>query len=126
MKKLNTALGVAVAALFLVSCGKDDTSDPRGSALSNEQIQQNILNDFSYKVAFASYLDMETRMNIFYSQCIALDTNPDQTNLDNCRAAWKDVRGTWEQAEAFLFGPVVTNNIDPSTDTWPVDYNALD
>jgi putative iron-regulated protein len=28
--------------------------------------------------------------------------------------------------EAWLFGPVEQNNIDPRIDTWPVDFNALD
>ncbi len=36
------------------------------------------------------------------------------------------MREVWEQSEAFLFGPVSTENIDPSTDTWPVDYLSLD
>jgi len=127
MKKINILLvAFALASLFLTSCSKDDPADPSDTGLTNEQIQNNILNDFSYKVALASYQDMENKMNAFYTQCVALDATPNQSNLDNSRQAWKDVRGTWEKTEAFLFGPVATNNIDPSTDTWPVDYNALD
>jgi len=127
MKKTDILLGTcAMASLFLVSCSKDETSGPSSSGMTNAEIQQHILNDFSYKVALASYQDMENKMNAFYTNCVALDASPNQTNLDNSRQAWKDVRSTWEQSEAFLFGPVATNNIDPSTDTWPVDYNALD
>jgi uncharacterized iron-regulated protein len=68
---------------------------------------------------------MENKMNAFYMQCVALDAMRIK-RISTMPAAWKDVRSTWEQSEAFLFGPVATNNIDPSTDTWPVDYNALD
>lgn len=32
----------------------------------------------------------------------------------------------WEKSEAFLLGPVSTENIDPGIDTWPVDYRSLD
>lgn len=117
---------VATTTLF-ISCKKDDdTTEETATGLTNEQIQSNILNDFGNTVALASYRQMENKMNAFYNACVYFDAAQDQNNLDNARNAWKDVRSTWEQSEAFLFGPVATNNIDPSTDTWPVDYTALD
>ena len=31
----------------------------------------------------------------------------------------------WEQSEAFLFGPVDTQGLDPALDSWPVDHVSL-
>lgn len=124
MKNLKLVLSIC-SLIFITSCEKDDENNSTTS-LSNTQIQNNILQDFSQHIALATYQEMENKMNNFYSACLSFDGTQSQINLDNARNAWKDVRGTWEQSEAFLFGPVSTNNIDPSTDTWPVDYASLD
>jgi putative iron-regulated protein len=124
MKKL---LLPVIALVFTVSgCKKDENSDAADAVKTKKEVQQSILNDFSSKVALAMYADMEIKMNDFYNSCLALDTVTTDNNLLTARNNWKAVRGVWEQSEAFLFGPVSTNNIDPSIDTWPVDFTALD
>ncbi len=110
---------------LLSSCKKDEVSEP-APLQSNREIQLEILHDFATDIAYPTYQTLENEMTSFYQACQALQTVPDQTKLEAARQAWKTVRATWEKSEAFLFGPVSTNNIDPSTDTWPVDYNALD
>lgn len=119
-------LATGLALLAAAGCKKDETDDLTDTGLTNAQIQNYVLNDFCMKVAIPAYEQMENRMNVLYTSCVAFDASQTQQNLDNARNAWRDVRATWEQTEAFLFGPVSTNNIDPSTDTWPVDFNALD
>ncbi len=123
MKSTYILLAVIV---FLASCKKNDENDVVESSLSNQEIQTNVLRDFSYNVALASYESLENKTNTFYMACVDFDATQNETNLNNTRNAWKDARSIWEQSEAFLFGPVSTANIDPSTDTWPVDFNALD
>jgi predicted lipoprotein len=125
MKKISLLLFVLSVA-GISSCNKDKDTGPDNNSLSNQEIQNSILHDFAHYVALSTYEELENRMNDFYSTCTAFDTALDQPSLDNARLAWKSVREVWEQSEAFLFGPVSTNNIDPSTDTWPVDYLALD
>ncbi len=125
MKNLSF-LFLCALIVIATSCKKDKDTEPSVPVLSNQEIQNNILQDFSYKIALASYQDMENKMNAFYNTCLAFDASQTQSNLDDARIAWKNVRAVWEQSEAFLFGPVSTENIDPSTDTWPVDYNSLD
>ena len=112
--------------LILSSCKKASDSDPVATGLSNQELQNNILHDFSYHIALASYQEMENKMNEFYNACLAFDNSQNQSTLDSVRSGWKRVRAVWEQSEAFLFGPVSTDNIDPSIDTWPVDYISLD
>ncbi len=40
--------------------------------------------------------------------------------------AWRDARVPWEQSEAFLFGPVDTEEHDPFLDTWPLNVTDLE
>ena len=39
---------------------------------------------------------------------------------------WRDARIPWEQSEAFLFGPVDTEEHDPFLDTWPLNVTDLE
>lgn len=48
-----------------------------------------------------------------------------QAALDQACVDWKTARADWEKSEAFLFGAADVYSIDPHTDTWPVDANAL-
>lgn len=48
-----------------------------------------------------------------------------QAALDQACADWKTARANWEDSEAFLFGAADVYSIDPHTDTWPVDADAL-
>jgi uncharacterized iron-regulated protein len=48
-----------------------------------------------------------------------------QVSVDQACAGWRLARADWEQSEAFLFGAADEYSIDPHTDTWPVDANAL-
>lgn len=48
-----------------------------------------------------------------------------QAALDQACADWKTARANWENSEAFLFGAADVYSIDPHTDTWPVDADAL-
>ncbi len=126
MKHLVNATVLFCSCAFILSgCKKDDDTNQTDSR-TNQEIQTDLLHDFADDIAFPVYQTMENQMTAFYNACLALEQNTDQSHLESAREAWKTVRGTWEKSEAFLFGPVSTNNIDPSTDTWPVDYNALD
>ncbi|TAH41614.1 MAG: hypothetical protein EYC69_08235 [Bacteroidetes bacterium] len=125
MKRISSFI-LGTFIIVATSCKKDSETAPVVPVLTNQEIQTNILEDFSRKLVLSTYQDMENKMNTFYNACLDFDASQTQSDLENSRIAWKTVRAVWEQSEAFLFGPVSTENIDPSTDTWPVDYNSLD
>lgn len=125
MKKLEfPRLLLGLGTLLALGCQPEEK--PVDTGLTNAQLQQAILDDFATKVAMPLYQDMEGRMGQLYTACTALAATTDEPRLTAARDAWRSVRGVWEQSESFLFGPVSTDNIDPSTDTWPIDFNALD
>ena len=105
--------------------GCDDDND--GGSLVDETLNAEILDNFSATLAQAVYADLAVKTTTLNDQVIALETGgATNAEMDACRNTWKQARESWEQSEAFLFGPVSTDNIDPRIDTWPVNFTDLD
>lgn len=103
MKHLVNATVLFCSCAFLFSGCKKDEATQQPETRTNQQIQSDLLRDFAGEIAFPVYQTMENQMTAFYSACQALEQNTDQTHLESARTAWKDVRGTWEKSEAFLW-----------------------
>ncbi len=87
---------------------------------------QAVITDFVQKVALPQYAGLLTNATLLNNSLKALNTTPNNANLQAARDAWRATRHSWEQCEGFLIGPVEDNNYDPDMDTWPVDYHQLD
>jgi len=112
--------GVVLVSLSHCS-GDDDNTSP-----VNAELNTQVLQDFSANLPQAVYSDLAAKTSTLYDQVLALGTDgATEAELTAARATWKQARQAWEQSEAFLFGPVSTNNIDPRIDTWPVNFNDL-
>jgi len=126
MKKLYllpaSALFVLGAALW-TSCSDDD-SDSANQV--DADLNTTILENFSDKVAQASYNDLQTKAATIYTNIQTFSTTRNDANLKAIQTSWRAARQSWEQTESFLFGPVSTEKVDPRIDTWPVDFNALE
>ncbi|MDP4129273.1 MAG: imelysin family protein [Bacteroidota bacterium] len=89
-------------------------------------LETQVITDFTNNVALGQYSAL-TNAAVSLNQSITqLNTATNDVNLQAARTSWKNIRGTWEQCEGFLFGPVEDNDYDPNTDTWPTDYNQMD
>ncbi len=119
---LKNSLWVVVPMVMATSSCKKDHSDETDPAL----LKTAILTEVSANVCTASYVDMLSKANALQTAVTALTTTTNETNLTAARTAWKNMRITWEQSEAWLFGPVEADLIDPRIDTWPVDFTQLD
>lgn len=106
---------------LITSCDKnDDNGTTDTSALKKE-----ILENAATNVCTASYTDLALKADQLLTAINTLTTIPTEDNLTACRTLWKSTRETWERSEAWLFGPVAVDKIDPRIDTWPVDFNDL-
>lgn len=108
--------------LVTASCKKSDnptTTDP-------VVLQTAVLADISANVCTASYVDMYNKSIALQTAVTDLTTTTNDANLATARTAWKAMRVTWESSEAWLFGPIEADDIDPRIDTWPVDFTQLD
>lgn len=115
-----------VAAIAATGCKKDKDPDPVQPASVTTDLDKQVLADFTTHVSQATYNALADKA---FSLSVAVrnfDTVTTDANLADCKQLWRDARLSWEQSEAFLFGPAETENVDPHIDTWPVDYVALD
>lgn len=121
-KTTNIALVfMASAGILISSCNKDDNNgNTDTTALKTE-----ILQDAANKVCLASYQDLSSKSDQLLTAVMTLTTTSADADLNTCRNLWKSTRETWERSEAWLFGPVDADKIDPRIDTWPVDFNDL-
>lgn len=122
MRKFFLIFSLSVSMAVISSCSDDSDS----ASQVNEVLNTSVLEDFSEHVAQGGYNDLKTKAETLYNDILALDDDRTDENLEACQASWRAAREAWEQTESFLFGPVSTDKVDPSIDTWPVDFNALD
>ncbi|GKS69349.1 hypothetical protein W03_13530 [Nitrosomonas sp. PY1] len=90
------------------------------AAPSIEQVIQN----YARNVILNTYSDLAEQTKILRAAIIELQFEKTDKNLYKAQNAWRNARLPWEQSEAFVFGPVDTNELDPALDSWPI--NATD
>ena len=117
-----TALFSIAMMALLPACHK---SDDNGGSTDVTQLKKDILVDAANTVIVPSYTDLSAKSGQLLTAVQTLNTTTNDDNLANCRNLWKSIRETWEQSEAWLIGPVESDDIDPRIDTWPVDFNDL-
>ena len=120
LKLKHWPLFLGIAAATTISCNKDDNDAVDTTALKSE-----ILQNVATNVCTKSYEDLSDKAGQLLTAVTTLTTTTTDDNLATCRNLWKSIRETWERSEAWLFGPVEVDNIDPRIDTWPVDFNDL-
>lgn len=85
-----------------------------------------IIESIGHNVILATYQDLANNTEKLVASLDQLKFSPSEENLQSMRFAWRDSRRAWEQTEAFLFGPVDTQGLDPALDSWPVNKADLD
>jgi putative iron-regulated protein len=117
LHRFGPLLGLAFAA----ACSDTESPGP-----SDDFDATALLADVPSQVIFPTYVDLEEKAEALNAAVVALGADVTEANLDAAREAWRATRIPWEQSEGFLFGPVDTEGIDPSIDSWPVNQADLD
>ena len=126
--KSKLAIGMCcllLASAFIVGCGSDDETDEPDDSQAAAFDAGTMLNDFANTVVLATYTELDSKAGELLAAVKALAADASQANLEKAQQAWKATRTPWEQSEAFLFGPVDTQGLDPALDSWPVDHVNL-
>lgn len=118
----NTLYVISIAVTVLCAACKKKNVIPE----STDTLKEKILSNTAHAVCLASYSDLSTAASQLHQSALAMQAHPSVQNLQICRTQWLAVRAIWEKTEAWLFGPITANNIDPRIDTWPVDFTAID
>ena len=122
-------LSICLIGCSLTGCGSDDDDDDDTVSAAGEADvfdASTTLNDFANKVVLATYIDLDNKAGDLLGAVQALRAATNQAHLELAQEAWKAARAPWEQSEAFLFGPVDTQGLDPALDSWPVNRVDLD
>ena len=124
MKGLSRLLLFSVCSFGILSCDDSDAEEMEEENVVYDYY--NILESTVTSVIVPTYKDLYDAATDLHEavEAMAADTSAD--NLEAARDAWKAARVPWEQSEAFLFGPVADQGLDPALDSWPVDYVQLD
>lgn len=122
IKRISIATALSATVFLISSCDKNDDNDTGTDVAA---LKKEILADASAKVCTASYEELASKADQLLTASTTFSTTTTDANLTACRDLWKSTRETWERSEAWLFGPVDVDKIDPRIDTWPVDFNDL-
>ena len=110
-----------LASAFILGCGSDEEDDHDDHDHTEAFDATTMLNDFANGIVLPTYTDLDNKAGELLSAVKALQADTSQANLEKAQQAWVATRIPWEQSEAFLFGPVDTQGLDPALDSWPVD-----
>lgn len=107
-----------VIALVLSACG--DTATGPGQAMT-----AGVIADEVNHVMLPNIDSLAVRGERLASHIDAFAAAPTPAGLAAAQADWKAARASYEYGEAFSFGPIATDGIDPAVDTWPVDIPGI-
>jgi uncharacterized iron-regulated protein len=124
MNRLSSLLALPLLAAALLPVAGCDSSDPEGPPQFEGDVNA-ILENEAYDVILATYENLDGEADMLLEAVEAFEASPTEANLEAARAAWVDTRAPWEQSESFLFGPVATQKLDPSLDSWPTSEQDI-
>ena len=101
-----------------------DKVKPACDALS-EAVLSPVVKNYVDVVVLPTYSDLKDRVATLYDKVNTLAANPTNQAFKDACDAWITAREPWEKSEAFLFGPVADQGLDPNMDSWPLDQAAI-
>ena len=126
MKKIFKLALCAACVIGMAAC----ENNGGGASSDKEEALQRAATPYVNNTVIATYRAMADAGITLLEQTgqilEAVEAEQDYTQLmKDADASWRLMRKSWEQSEAFLYGPAFTHNIDPHIDSWPLDFNAM-
>ncbi|MCH9638278.1 MAG: imelysin [Betaproteobacteria bacterium] len=95
------------------------------SADASTPTREQVIQNYARNVIYNTYRDLADRAEKLNTAVVKLRFETNDVNLSAAQRQWVNTRRPWEQSEAFLFGPVDTEGLDPAMDSWPVNSTDL-
>lgn len=130
MKQIYYSLLALILGACMVSCEKTGGQNPEGETKKDAAIRE-AATEYVNNNVLVIYQGLADASAEIYDACAAIKANSEAgklTDADIRKAAdaWLKARKYWEQSEAFLYGPVADEGIDPRIDSWPLDKTGMD
>lgn len=97
----------------------------RTGAINQDKNLEPIISDYVDNVVLPTYLDLKKQNANLFNAVKAFRESPSDAAFEAVSEAWMIAREPWETSEAFLFGPVDNEGLDPNMDSWPLDQDAI-
>ena len=104
---------------------KKDDPQPTPEVTIQDAEYDAIINQYVDQVVLPTYNDLKAKNSALYQAVVDFGDAPSDGNFQKICDAWLVAREPWESSEAFLFGPVADNGLDPNMDSWPLDQEAI-
>ena len=131
MKKSIFMMGLAMMGLVVfTACSssddkKKDDPQPTPEVTIQDAEYDAIINQYVDQVVLPTYNDLKAKNSALYQAVVDFGDDPSDAKFQAICDAWLVAREPWESSEAFLFGPVADNGLDPNMDSWPLDQEAI-
>lgn len=113
-----TALGTALSE------AKTLLSQMSGTDQYNRQAQA-VIDQYVDKTILATYQNLKEEAVQLQQLVKSFATEKTQSALEAACEQWKKTREPWEKSEAFLFGPIADQQLDPHLDSWPLSQTNI-
>ncbi len=123
-------LMAVIATVSMTSCHGNGNQDPTDETKKDAAIRE-AATEYVNNNVLVIYQGLADASAEIYDACAAIKSHCESgtvTDADIRKAAdaWLKARKYWEQSEAFLYGPVADEGIDPRIDSWPLDKTGMD
>jgi predicted lipoprotein len=121
-----SVLGALILSGVIVSCKKNNDTQPGGSNPSTFEDQRPaMLANMGNNIILPHYQLLNKAVNSLDSAVIAFNSNPDSANLSHLQSIFKDAYLKWQSCSAIDFGPATPVNLSVSMNTFPVDTTKI-
>lgn len=130
MKKIYFSMMAVMMAACMISCGNGNNNAPEGETVKDAAIRE-AATQYVNENVLVMYQGMADASAEIYEACATIKAHSEagtltDSDIRTAADAWLKARKYWEQSEAFLFGPVADEGIDPRIDSWPLDKTGMD
>ncbi len=94
-------------------------------AVNQDNVLDPIVASYVDDVVLPTYKELKEKNTLLYQAAKGFLEAPSDEAFDAVCDAWMAARVPWETSEAFLFGPVDNEGLDPNMDSWPLDQDAI-
>lgn len=119
VRRTSTTFALGACIVLSAACDRSVTAPTPPAASS-------LVASIVTNVYLPTYDSIASRGAALSASLQTLSTTPTTPNLLAARAAWRAARVQYERNEGFAFGPLITQEIDPSIDSWPIDREGID
>lgn len=96
------------------------------SACSNDVSRREVAASLTDLVIMPGYAAAADAAHALDASVQVLVAEPNSSNLDDARSAWRYARSAWSRLQAYNFGPLMDRRIPSLVDWWPIDTEKID